>query len=48
MHLENPQKWGSSKVAPDYGLTDEELTYLAKFLSNLRAKKVGFLWKSTN
>jgi hypothetical protein len=48
MHLENPQKWGESKVAPDYGLTDEELTYLTKYLSDLRAKKVSFLWKNTD
>jgi mono/diheme cytochrome c family protein len=48
MHLKDPQKWGSSKVAPNYGLGDEEITYLTKFLSDLRAKKVGFLWKNTN
>jgi mono/diheme cytochrome c family protein len=48
MHLKDPQRWGSSKVAPNYSLADEELTYLTKFLSNLRAKKVGFLRKSTN
>ena len=45
MHLKDPQKWGSSNVAPNYGLDDEELTYLTKYLSDLRAKKVGFLWK---
>ena len=48
MHLKDPQKWGSSNVAPNYGLDDEELTYLTKYLSDLRAKKVGFLWKNTN
>lgn len=48
MHLKDLQRWGSSKVAPNYSMTDEELTYLTKFLSNLRAKKLGFLLKSTN
>lgn len=48
MHLKDPQKWGSSNVAPNYGLDDEELTYLTKYLSDLRTKKVGFLWKNTN
>ncbi len=48
MHLKDPQKWGSSNVAPNYGLDDDELTYLTKYLSDLRTKKVGFLWKNTN
>lgn len=48
MHLKDPQKWGSSNVAPNYGLDDEELTYLTKYLSDLRTKRVGFLWKNTN
>jgi cytochrome c2 len=48
MHLKDPQKWGSSNVAPNYGLDDGELTYLTKYLSDLRTKKVGFLWKNTN
>ncbi len=48
MHLKDPQKWGSSKVAPNYGMPDEEISYLTKYLANLRAKKIGFLWKDTN
>lgn len=48
MHLKDPQKWGASNVAPNYGLDDEELTSLTKYLSDLRTKKVGFLWKNTN
>ena len=48
MHLKDPQKWGSSNVAPNYGLDNEELTYLTNYLSDLRTKKVGFLWKNTN
>lgn len=48
MHLKDPQRWGASKVAPNYGFAGEEITYLTKFLSYLRAKKVGFLWKDTN
>lgn len=48
MHLKDPQKWGSSNVAPNYSLDDNELTYLTNYLSDLRTKKVGFLWKNTN
>ncbi len=48
MHLKDPQKWGSSNVAPNYGLQDKEITCLTKYLSDLRVKKVGFLWKNTN
>ncbi len=48
MHLKDPQKWGSSNVAPNYGLDDGELKYLTNYLSDLRTKKVGFLWKNTN
>ncbi|ODS31760.1 MAG: putative cytochrome c [Candidatus Scalindua rubra] len=48
MHLKDPQRWGESKVAPDYDLTDEELSCLTKYLKDLRAKKVGFLWKNTD
>jgi nitric oxide reductase subunit C len=48
MHLKDPQRWGESKVAPNYSLADEEITYLTKFLSGLRAKKVGFLRKNIN
>lgn len=48
MHLKDPQKWGSSKVAPNYGLEDEEISYLTKYLSDLRTRKIGFLWKNTN
>ncbi|GAX62436.1 cytochrome c oxidase subunit 2 [Candidatus Scalindua japonica] len=43
MHLKDPQRWGSSKVAPDYGLEDKEVFLLTRFLLNLRTKKVGFL-----
>jgi mono/diheme cytochrome c family protein len=48
MHLKDPQRWGASKVAPNYGFADEEIMYLTKFLTNLRAKKIGFLWKNSN
>jgi len=48
MHLTDPQRWGSSNVAPNYGLGDEEITYLTKFLSDLRSKKLGFLSKHAN
>ena len=48
MHLKDPQKWGSSNVAPNYNLDDDELKYLTRYLSDLRAKKLGFLWKHTN
>ena len=48
MHLKDPQRWGSSKVAPNYGLEDEEIGYLTKYLSDLRTRKIGFLWKNTN
>ena len=48
MHLKDPQKWGASKVAPDYGLEDEEITLLTRYLSELRTKKLSFLSKHTN
>ncbi len=48
MHLKDPQRWGSSNVAPNYNLKDEEIASLAKYLSDLRVKKVGILWKHTN
>ncbi len=48
MHLKDPQRWGSSNVAPNYGLKDEEITSLAKYLSDLKVKKLGFLWRHTN
>lgn len=34
MHLKDPQRWGASKVAPNYDLRDEEIDNLTKFLSN--------------
>ncbi len=34
MHLKDPQRWGSSKVAPNYDLKDEEIDNLTKYLSN--------------
>ncbi len=34
MHLKDPQRWGSSKVAPNYDLRDEEIDNLTKYLSN--------------
>jgi hypothetical protein len=40
MHLKDPQRWGASKVAPNYGLGDEEITYLTKFLSDFRSKRM--------
>ena len=48
MHLKDPQRWGESNVAPNYDLTDEDLTCLTKYLKDLRTKKVGLLWKNTN
>ncbi len=48
MHLTDPQRWGSSNVAPNYGLGNEEITYLTKYLSDLRSKKLGFLSKHAN
>jgi len=29
-------------------MPDKEISYLTKYLANLRAKKMGFLWKNTN
>ncbi len=34
MHLKDPQRWGSSKIAPNYDLRDEEIDNLTKYLSN--------------
>jgi len=48
MHLKDPQKWGASKVAPNYGLEDKEITLLTRYLSELRTKKLSFLSKHTN
>lgn len=48
MHLKDPQDWGASKVAPDYGMEDEEITLLTRYLSGLRTKKLSFLSKHTN
>ncbi len=44
MHLKDPQKWGSSNVAPNYGLKSEEVESLTKYLLELRTgTKMGSL-----
>ncbi|MGR3174692.1 MAG: c-type cytochrome [Candidatus Scalindua sp.] len=48
MHLKDPQKWGASNVAPNYGLENKEITLLTRYLSGLRTKKLSFLSKHTN
>ena len=40
MHLKDPQKWGSSNVAPNYGLKDEEITSLPNTYQTSELKRL--------